>query len=218
MAKDTSNSTSSKSDKRNIVGANQVDIQDLENEAIIFWEKYKGIIIGGVAFIFAAFLGFQGIKFMQARGEANLKEGYQAATTSEEKAAWAEAEAGSPLSGFAFKELGDEAFSAGEFSKAEGYYRKASESAAAPIDQAAKIALAATLIEQDKTSEAKTILQPIAEDVTALGQAEAQYRLAYVASKEGDAATARTLIDSISEQSFFWKSRADSLEAKLPEA
>ncbi|MBD5781033.1 hypothetical protein IEN85_16145 [Pelagicoccus sp. NFK12] len=211
-------STSPKSDERNIVGPNQVEIQDLEDQAIMFWEKNKGILIGSIAFIFAAFLGYQGIKFMQSKAEESLKEGYLAANTSEAKAAWAAEESGKPLSGFAFKELGDEAYRAGELAKAEGYYREASKSAAAPIDQAATIALAVTLMDQGKASEAKSLLQGIANDPSALAQAEAQYRLAYLASEEGDAATARSLIEAISDEAFFWKSRARSIEQKLPDA
>lgn len=211
-------SSTPKNDERNTVGPNQIEIQDLEDQVIMFWEKNKSTIIGSVAFIFAAFLGFQGFKFLQHSAEENLKAGYQAADTSEAKAAWAEEEAGKPLSGFAFKELGDEAYGAGELAKAEDYYRKAAKSAAAPVDQAATIALAVTLIDLDKTSEAKTLLQPIADDVTALAQAEAQYRLAFIASQEDDVTTARALIDAISDESFYWKSRARSIEQKLPEA
>lgn len=211
-------SSSPQNDERNIVGPDQVDIQDLENQVIMFWEKNKGILIGSVAFVFAAFLGFQGFKFMELKSQENLKAGYQAATTSEAKAAWAKEEAGKPLSGFAFKELGDEAYEAGDLSKAEGYYREAAKSAAAPVDQAATIALAVTLIDLDKVSEAKTLLQPIADDATALAQAEAQYRLAYIASQEGDATTARALIEAISDSSYFWKTRARSIEQKLPKA
>lgn len=218
MAKNTSKPSASKSDERNIVGSNQVDIQDLENEVIMFWENNKGRVIAGVAFVFAAFLGYQGIKYLQASSEESLKEGYQQATTSEAKAAWAEKEEGKALSGFAFKELGDEAYSNGDLAKAETFYRKAVASASAPIDEAAQIALAVTLIATEKTSEAKSLLQTIASDPTALAQAEAQYRLAYIASAEGDPATARALIEAISEKAYFWKSRAQSIEAKLPEA
>lgn len=211
-------SSSPKNDERNVVGSNQVDIQDLEDQVVMFWEKNKGIVLGAVAFIFAAFLGYQGIKLMQHRSEENLKAGYQAADTSEAKASWAQDEAGKPLSGFAFKELGDEAYAAGELAKAEGYYREAAKSAGAPVDQAATIALAVTLIDQDKFSEAKTLLQGIANDPTALAQAEAQYRLAYLASQEGDSDAARSYIEAISDESFFWKTRARSIEQTLPEA
>lgn len=218
MAKNKKSSTSPKADERNIVGPDSLDLQDLETEVILIWEKNKGLILGGVAFVFAVFIGFQGIKFLQTKAEQSLKEGYQAASSSEAKAAWAEDEAGSPLGGFAFKELGDEAFAAGDLAQAESYYRKAAKSAAAPIDEAATIALAVTLIEQDRAAEAKPLLLAMAGDPTAFAQAEAQYRLAALASAEGDATTARSFIESISEEAFFWKSRAESIAAKLPEA
>ncbi|MBC2607164.1 tetratricopeptide repeat protein [Pelagicoccus albus] len=197
---------------------NQVDIQDIENQIIMIWEKNRGLILGGIGFVFAVFIGYQGLKFMEARAEKNLQEGYQSADNTDAKATWAEDEAGTALSGFAYKELGDEAFAAGDYAKAETYYRSAAESTETPVDQAATMALAVTLIAQDKNAEAKEILQPIAEDSTALAQAEAKYRLASLVGEEGDVQTALDLIDSIDEQDFFWKSRGDTLKEKLPEA
>ncbi|MBK1880353.1 tetratricopeptide repeat protein [Pelagicoccus mobilis] len=218
MAKQNSSKNAPKKDERNIVGPDQVEIQDLEDSAIMFWEKYKSTILASVAFIFAVFLGYQGLKFMQARAEKQLQDGYAAANDSDAKAAWAADESGEALSGFAFKELGDEAFEAGDYSKAEGYYREAVEATEAPVDEAATVALAVVLIAQDKTDEAKGLLQPIADNPAAFAQAEAQYRLAYLASEEGDAVTARSLIEAIDEQAFFWKTRAQAIEQKLPEA
>lgn len=218
MANKNSSKDTPKSDERNVVGADQVDIQDIEDKVFMIWEKNKGLIFGGIAFIFAIFIGYQGLKFMEQRAEANLKEGYTAASESGDKASWAEDESGKPLGGFAFKELGDESYLAGDFAKAEEYYRKAAEAAESPVDQAANIALAVSLIAQDKTAEAKSVLQPIANNDNALAQAEAQYRLASLASKEGDNESARSLIEAIDEQAFFWKSRAESIAKNLPEA
>ena len=218
MAKKNSKKTTPAKDERNIVGPDQVDIQDLEDSVYLFWEKNKGYVIAGVAFIFAVFLGYQGLKFLQARGEQKLQEGYAEASDSKAKEAWAASESGKPLAGFAFKELGDEAFAAGELEKAEEFYREAMEATEEPVKEAATIALAVTLIALDKGGEAKTLLQPIADNPAAFAQAEAQYRLAFLASQEGDATTARSYIESINDQAFFWKSRAAAIEKKLPEA
>ncbi|MDQ8204186.1 tetratricopeptide repeat protein [Pelagicoccus sp. SDUM812003] len=211
-------STPSKSDERNIVGPNQVEIQDIEDQVYMIWNDNKGLIIGGVVFIFAVFFGYQGLKVMQASAESSLKEGYQAADTSAQKAAWAEDEKGSALSGFAFKELGDEAYAQGDYSQAETYYREAVKSVETPVLEAANMALAMTLLAQSNTDEAKDILEIISSNPEALNRAEAQYRLAQIAADEGDAATAKALIAAIPESSFFWKSRAQTLEAQLPEA
>lgn len=218
MAKNNSTKTAPKKDERNIVGPDQVEIQDLEDSVIMFWEKNKSAILAGVAFIFAVFLGYQGLKFMQTRAEQKLQEGYAAANDSDAKAAWAADESGAALSGFAFKELGDEAYAAGDYATAENHYREAVASTEAPIKEAATIALAVTLITQDKADEAKSLLQPIADDPAAFAQAEAQYRLAFLASQEGDPATARSYIEAIDEQAFFWKTRAQAIEKSLPSA
>lgn len=218
MAKKQTNKKAPRNDERNIVGPDQVDIQDLEDSVYMFWEKNKGIVLGAVAFIFAAFIGYQGIIFIKARGEQKLQEGYLAANDSDAKAAWAADESGEPLSGFAFKELGDEAYAAGELEKAERFYREAVETTVAPVNEAATVALAVTLIGLDKADEAKSLLQPIADNPASFAQAEAQYRLAFLASQQGDPATARSYIESINEQAYFWKSRAQSIEKKLPEA
>lgn len=218
MAKKNDNKTAPVKDDRNIVGPDKVEIQDLEDSVIMFWEKRKSSILAGIAFIFAVFIGYQGLQFMKARNETKLQEGYAAAADNEAKASWAEDKSGSALSGFAFKELGDEAFEAGELAKAETYYREAVEATQAPVSEAATLALAVTLIAQDKADEAKSLLQPIAEDPAAFAQAEAQYRLAFLASQEGDATTARSYIEAINEQAFFWKTRAQAIEKKLPDA
>lgn len=215
MAPRNNRNSPSKKPARNAPAAtapsNKVDIHDLEDQAYLFWDRNKGLVLGAVAFIFAVFVGYQGIKFLQARSEEKLMAGYQAADSSEAKAAWAEEEAGHPLSGFAFKELGDEAFAAGEFAKAENYYREAAEAASAPIDQAATLSLAITLIEQGKVEEAKPLLESVADDDTALAQAEAQYRLAQLAKEEDDTATVQAYSEAISEEAYFWKARAEAL-------
>lgn len=218
MAQKEPNKSAPKSDERHIVGKDRVDVQDIEDQVLLFWEKNKGLIIGGVAFVIAVFIGYQGFKLYQSHAEARMQAAYQDATSAQEKAAWAESAAGKPLAGLAFKELGDQAYAEGDLAQAERYYRQAAASAERPVSDAATIALAATLIEQDKASEARTLLQPIANDSQAPNQAEAQFRLAQLASDQGDAETARSLIDAIDEQHFFWKSRALSLERALPEA
>lgn len=208
----------SKADERNIVGSNQVEIQDIENQAILIWEKNKGTIIGGIAIVIAAFLGFEGFKFMQRNAEQSLMESYNAAASSDSLAQWAADNESKPLGGFAFKQLGDDAYAAGNLAAAENYYRKATASAVSPISDAAEIALAVTLTEQGKISDAKTLLSSIANNPEALNQAEAQYRLALIAKDEGDASQARSLVESIPDSAFFWKNRGQALAALLPEA
>ncbi len=215
--KDTKN-TAPKSDERNIVGPDQVDLNDLENEVFMFWEKNKNLIIGGVVGLFVVFIAYQGWAYLQTQAEIKLQASYQAAATDEAKLAWAEAEAGSPLAGFAFKDLADKAHRAGDFAKAESLYRKAAASAKGAVQQAANMALAATLVELAKAPEAKAILQTIADDADNPARPEAQFRLGQIAKNEGDTAAARRHLESIPEDSFLWKQRADTLLQDLGES
>ncbi len=218
MAKKTPRKPSPKSDERNVVGADSVDIQDLEDRVFMFWDKNKGLILGGIFFLFAAFIAFQGFKFLQARSIQNLQEGYQTADIEGGKSEWADGEASTALGGIAFKELGDEAYAADNLAEAEAYYRKAVAATKSVVKEAANIALAVTLAKQDKTAEAKQIFQTLADNPEAASQAEAQFRLAKLAHAAGDHETARSLIEAIDPEAAFWKSRARALETKLPKA
>lgn len=209
-----------KNDERNIVGSDQVEIQDLEDQVFLIWQNNKGLILGGIGFVFAFFLGFQGLKAYQKSAEAKLLAGYQDAATDAAKKAWAEDEAGHPLSGFAEKELADAAFASGDFATAEAHYHAAAKDSASVVKDAATVGIAVSLLEQGKTADAKSVLETLANNSEAANQAEAQYRLALIAQSEGDTEAARTLIESISDepQAQFWKARALSLEQELPKS
>ena len=207
-----------KNDERNIVEANQVEIQDLEDQLFLVWKNNKGLILGGIGFVFAFFLGFQGLKAYQKSAETSLATNYQAAATDEAKQAWAEEEAGHPLSGFAEKELADAAFANDDFASAETHYRAAAKSSKSVVSEAAMLGIAVSLLNQGKTDDAKSALESLANNPDAANQAEAQYRLALIAKNEGDADTARSLIEAINDEAVFWKALAQSLEQGLPKS
>lgn len=194
------------------------DIQDMEDRLFLIWKENKLLIMGGIAFIFVAFLAVQGFKYWQVQSEKNVQNSYLAAASDEEKAAWAKDEAGHPLSGFAFKELGDKAFQAGDLAAAEERYRNAVEHSEGVVKEAATIALAVTLIEANKAAEGKEILERVANDPESAAQPEARYRLAVLASKENDAATARSHIEAIDPSARFWKAQANQLAEELSES
>lgn len=215
--KDTKN-TAPKSDERNIVGPDQIDINDLENEVFMFWQKNRNFILGGVASLFIIFLGYNGWAYLQSQAEIKLQASYQAATSDQAKLAWAESESSSPLAGFAFKDLGDKAFLSGDYAKAETLYRKAAASAKGAVQSAANMALGATLVELAKNAEAKAIFQKIADDANNPARAEAQFRLGQIANREGDKTAARAHLEAIAEDSPVWKQRADTLLQDLGES
>lgn len=213
MAKKDSNP---ESDERNIVGAEQVNVQDLEDQLYMIWEKNKGLILGGVGFVFAVFFGFQGMQYFEKSAVSGQQERYQAADTPSEKLAFAEDDSGEPLAGLAAKELADDAYAEGNFAQAEALYRDAATSTIAPLKDAATLGMAIAQQAQGNLSDAKTTLESLANSETAANAAEAQYRLALIAKEEGDLETARSLIEAIPDEAQFWKARARSLEQELP--
>lgn len=215
MATKDSKNPGSKSDERNVVESSQVDIQDLEDQVILLWQKNRNLILGSVAALFIAFLGYNGYLYMQRQAEQKLQAGYLAATSDEARLAWAERESGSALAGFAFKELADKAYAAGDFAKAEGLYRKAAESAESVVKNAAEMGLAAALIELSKTDEAKKLLAKVADDSNNPARPEAQFRLAQIAHKEGNDEVARNYLESIGVDGGIWQQRAMSLLAEI---
>ena len=132
--------------------------------------------------------------------------------------AFANDESGHPLSGIAFKELADKAFAASEFEKALDLYSQAQSSSEGAIQGSAQIGEAMSLLALDKTAEAKTIFEEIANNDSALNQQEAQFRLAGFAVDAGDDSVARGYLDEIVEsgKQTFWLQKALQLQSILP--
>lgn len=210
----------SKSDERNVV-PDSTDIADLEASLSIFWDKYGKQITIAIIAVFAIFLGVQLTSVLARKAEESKKVAYAQANSDDASLlAWAEKEAGHPLSGLAFKELADKAYADGKFDEAVSLYEKAADSTKAAVNQAAQIGQAMSLLELDKAAEAKTIFQSLAREENSTSQPEAKYRLALIAIAEGDSVEARALLDEILEeaQGTLWSQKAAQLKSTLPAA
>jgi len=220
MAKSTSSDKTPKSDERNIVSGGSAGSVDFDDQMVVIWEKNKNFILGSIAAIFVVFFGYHAVGFMAQYGENSKKEGYQAASDDAAKLAWANDEAGHPLSGFAFKELADKAFEDGEFATAADRYAKAADSAESAIAEAAKLGQAMSLLQLDKVAEAKSALSSLADNEEASNQVEALYRLAEIEfaadNHEGARGYINRIQDKSSQETFYWVQKAMMIQMQLP--
>ncbi len=220
MAKQNKSNKTPKSDTRNVVSTEASGSVDFEDQLASIWDENKKLITYGILGIFLIFAVYNIGKFIVARGEFAIQEGYTAAETSEEKNEWAESESGHPLSGFAFKQLADEAYKAGDFEKAAELYANAAKSAKSAIKDAANLGLAMCHLQDGETDEAREIFEKLAEDEASTNQLEAMYQLANLAKTDGDFAQAREYVERIqqnaSQETFYWIQKAIILQNELP--
>jgi len=220
MAKPSSSSKKTpKNDERNVVAGEAGSI-DFDDRVAAIWEKNKTFIIGCIAAVFAIYIGYHAVGFIQRQAEASAKAGYQEADDPEAKLAWAEDESGHPLSGFAFKELADADYSDRDFAAAAERSAQAAAHSEGAIAQAALMGQAMSLLQQKKVETAKGILETLANDEDAANQVEALYRLAEMAYEANNYSEARDYIsriqDKSSQETFYWTQKALTLQMQLP--
>lgn len=220
MANPSDKNPTPKSDERNLVAAAAASGADLEDQLAVIWEKNQKFIIYSIVGVFAAFGIYHLSLFMANQAKLSVQESYASADDSASKLAFAESESGEPLSGFAFKQLGDEAYEANEFGKAASYYEKAANTTKDAIKDAALMGQAMALLQDGQKSPAQDILQTIASNENAGNLAEARYRLATLAVESQDFEAARTYIadlqSNITQENFYWLQKAMVLQSKLP--
>jgi len=220
MANSSDKNPTPKSDERNLVAAAAASGADFEDQLALIWEKNQKFIIYSIVGIFVVFGIYQLSLYMSASTKIAVQESYASAEDSASKLAFAEDEAGEPLSGFAFKQLGDEAYEAKEYGKAAGYYEKAASSAKDAIKDAALMGQAMALLQEGLSAKAQDILRTIASNDNAGNLAEARYRLATLAVEEENFAAARTYLEdlqaNITQENFYWLQKAMVLQSRIP--
>ena len=220
MANSSDNNPTPKSDERNLVAAAAASGADFEDQLALIWEKNQKLIIYSIVGIFVAFGIYQLSLYNSASAKIAVQESYASADDSASKLAFAEDEAGKPLSGFAFKQLGDEAYEAKEFGKAAGYYKDAASSAKDAIKDAALMGQAMALLQDGQSATAQDILRIIASNDNAGNLAEARYRLATLAVEEENFDAARTYLEdlqaNITQENFYWLQKAMVLQSRIP--
>jgi hypothetical protein len=210
-------------DDRNLVPADASTALGFEEKLTLFWEKYRGAILGFCVVVILAILGKGGWEYLQRQKEAEVKKAYAAATTTEQLKAFGAAHGDHPLVGVAHVRIADEAYTAGKSADAVAAYDKALTIVKdGPLAARAKLGRALANVQAGKTAEATTALSQLANDATQFKgiRAEAAYHLTSLAVTAGNAADAQKNSDLLMQidPTSPWTQRGLTLRASLPPA
>jgi len=186
-----------------------------------FWERNRNVVFVGFAAVILAILARGGYEQVVARREAGIAADFSAATTPDKLRAFARDHGRHPLAGAALLELADQAYAAGRFDEAQGYYvDAASILAGTPFAARATLGQGICLLSAGKTAEGTAILQRLADDATQLQavRSEAAYHLASQAFASGNYDTVVKDTDLVmqADANSIWAQRALLLRARTP--
>jgi hypothetical protein len=207
-------------DDRNLVPVNETTAVTFEDKAHLFWKKNSAAVYGFIVVVLLAIAGYFGWEYLQQKKDADVKADYAAATTPEQKKAFAAAHVGHPLEGIAYLTIADDAYKAGKSADAAANYDKAiSVMKKGPLVARAQLGRALSKAQAGKSAEAVTELKQIADDKaqSKLVRAEAAYNLTSLAVEAGNATDAQKYVDQlvqIDAQSP-WTQRAMALRASM---
>lgn len=192
-----------------------------EERLRVFWEKYRGPILGACLVVLLVIVGRSGWEILQERRAAALREEYAAAQGAEQLRQFAAENAGAPLAGVAELRVADEAYTAGRYSEAANAYDTAAESLSGTV-LAGRARLGAALSRlKAGDATARTALEAVANDVNSPKalRAEAAYHLASDAAGAGrteDVTRFVELVNAIDSNSL-WAQRAMMLRPPAAE-
>lgn len=195
-------------DDRNLVLVDE-DFQDadFEDRVWLFWQRHGRKTIAGAVALFLAIIAVIVVIEVKKMQLAALQAAYTAATTSEQKLAFAAENADEPLAGTAYFVVGAEFAEAGKYAESAEVFAKAAAVFGALdgfadmrdralVAQAAATAQAGT---PESLAEAQEILKKIAQSPAsdALYRGQAMYELATIALSAGDIETARLWLNEM---------------------
>lgn len=182
-------------DDRNLVEVTPETPQPSDEERLaLFWNASKGYVIVAAVVFIVAVIGNQAISATRASAQESQSAAYLDALHSESLSSFAEEEANSPLGGFAFLKIGDEAYASGDFAAAITAYEEAASTLAdTPLNGRAELGLAFAQARNGNTSGATTIFAQLkTEDYPEVLRGEAAYALAVLALESEDDAAFET--------------------------
>lgn len=194
----------------------------MEDQILIYWNRYKSKIILGLVAATAIIIGIQVSKWWGSKAAADRGEAYAAATEDADKAAFAEKFSGTNLGGVAFLELADKSYAEGEFAAAVPNYEKAFKAFSRPeFKQTAHIGLALSRLQSGGEPSAIKDLEAIAANTDYVDaiRAEALYHLSVLDWKSGTFELMLQRHEQIAEMpnSGNWQSKALQLQGSIPE-
>lgn len=195
---------------------------DLEEQLVVFWNRYKNQVVWLLLLAVAAIAGIQGSKWWGAKSLSDRSAAYSSATTEVEKEAFADKNARHNIGGAAYLELADMAYSDEEFTKAAGYYEKALQALdLILLKQRAHLGLALATLQAGNTEPGLELLQAVANqgDYLDPAKAEALYHLSVIQWERADFPAMLNYHDQIDGlvNPGLWQSKAQSLQRTVPE-
>lgn len=192
-----------------------------EDKLHIFWKKNGTAVYVVCGLIVVGILAKGGYAYMQDQKEQDIEKSYQAATTSEQKKAFAAANPDHALAGVAQLAIADEAYAAGKSAEAiAGYDKALTVLKTGPLAARAQIGRAVSKVQAGKTAEAVTDLKQIAGDTAQPkgNRAEAMYDLASIAAEDKNGADVQKYADQLMQldPSSPYAQRAMMLRATVP--
>ncbi len=208
-------------DDRNLVPVDLSAAMSFEDKLEAFWEKNRGLIIGGCVIVVIAIAGNGLYGYLQKQKKLEVQKAYAAATTTEQLKSFSAANGEDPLAGVAQIRIADEAYSAGKHADAIAAYDKAIAILKNdPLAARAKLGRAIAKVQSGKAAEATAELSAIANDATQLKslRGEAGYHLMSLAVEGGKADEATKLSELLMQIDPMgaWSMRAMQLRASLP--
>ncbi|MEY2880316.1 MAG: hypothetical protein RLZZ15_2696 [Verrucomicrobiota bacterium] len=208
-------------DDRNLVVVDAATATSFEDKLHLFWRDHRGKVYAVVGLVAAAGLGKFALDYLAAQKEKSVQSAFVAATTTDQRKAFAAAHQDHPLAGIALLNAGDDAFKAGKSADAATNYDQAAKALkTGPLAARAKLGAAVAKILAGKTAEGATELKQLADDAAQAKdqRSEAAYHLVTLAADAGNSADVQKYSDLLGRiaKDSAWFMRASALRASLP--
>ncbi len=209
-------------DDRNLIEIDEAFKEaEFEDKVWLFWERYKTLIITGIIAAIVATIAVQGVRVYRDSRLATVQADFMAATTNEERIAFAKANSGHTLAGIALLEAADNRFADEAFSEAAPLYADAAKSLAQAPELRARALLGhgVALARSGDRTQAVTILNGLFRDTTAADalRAEAAYHSAVITLEDGQPEQARETLQSILplRNAGIWRNQAERMLRRI---
>ncbi|MCC6415301.1 MAG: hypothetical protein IT582_05290, partial [Opitutaceae bacterium] len=174
----------------------------LEEKLNQFWGRNRRNLLILAVVVLVVILGRGAWDYVAAQKEATAARAYAAATTTGQKRAFAQANAGHELAGVAWLQIGDTAYAENKPADALAAYQSAAKIlTTGPLASRAALGSAMAQLQAGQTDAGKAALQTLADTSSApvALRTEAAYHLASLAHAAGDDAKLKALAQQIAQ-------------------
>src|SRR4051812_13730306 len=208
-------------DNRNVVPVDENNALTFGDQLQVFWQKNGKAVIIVCAGIILGVIGRGVWQYFGRQKELDIEKEYSAATTPEQRKAFAAAHPDHTLGAIAQVQVADDAYAAGKYADAiTGYDQALSVLKTGPLASRVKLGRGMARILSGKVAEGTADLKQIFEDENQLKalRAEAGYHLASLAAESHNSDEVQKISDRLMqiEPASMWSQRALSLRARLP--